>query len=81
MTELGSPTPNLKLSVHCRIVRIASVWQAAGAARTKHAVTAVQLGASNGLAAPVIIEPLAECELVFWVPISGCLIEVALVAF
>jgi len=82
MTELGSPTPNLKLSVHCRFMSIAGVWQAAGAARKQHAVTAVQLGASISIpAATVIIEALTERELLFKVCISGGLIEVALVAF
>jgi hypothetical protein len=66
--------------MHCRFMSVTGVWQAAGAAALEHAVTAVQLGASSVLAAPVIIEPLAERELLCKVRVSGCLIEVALAA-
>ena len=64
--------------MHCRVMRIASVWQAAGAANFQHAVTGVSLSAGSVRATPIIIEPLAE--LVLLVRMSGGLIEVALVA-
>ena len=64
-----------------KFVSISRVWQAAWAATTQHVVTAMQLGAASVVAAPVIIELLAENVLLCWVRVGSCLIEVPLAAF
>ena len=73
--------PRLKLPMSYKFVSISRVWQAAGAATTQHVVTAMQLGAASVVAAPVIIELLAENVLLCLVCIGSCLTEVPLTAF
>ena len=73
--------PKLKLPMCYKFMSISRVWQAAWAATTQHVVTAMQLGAASVVAAPVIIEFLAETVKLCWVSIGSCLIEVPLAAF